>query len=166
MRKVLSLPRWQLYLLMAVLPPVCEELLCRGFLFASFRARFGDLRAVLFTAVLFGALHLDLQRIPATAIAGLALGYVRLRTGTILFPILFHMAYNATLFDLATEGILQDLASRFGIAAHDEHRLLDRPPLLAVAAAAAALAGAAVWLRLAEPRNDAKAPDATDVQAR
>jgi sodium transport system permease protein len=166
MKLVTDLPRWQLYLLVAVLPPVCEELLCRGFLFASFRARFGDLLAVLFTAVLFGALHLDLQRIPATAIAGLALGYVRLRTGTIVAPILFHMAYNATLFDLATDGILHRIAARFGIATHDVQRLLDRPPLLAVAAAAAALAGAAVWLRLAEPRNDAKEPDATEGQAR
>ncbi len=154
MKLVTDLPRWQLYLLVAVLPPVCEEMLCRGFLFSAFRARFGDVRAVVFSAVLFGALHLDLQRIPATAIAGLALGYVRLRTGTIVFPILFHMVYNATLFDLATDGFLADLAARFGIAAHDVRRLLERPPLLAVAAAAAALAGAAVWLRLTGARDD------------
>jgi len=166
MKLVTDLPRWELYVLVAFLPPVCEELLCRGFLFASFRSRFGDLQAVLFSAVLFGALHLELQRMPATALAGLALGYVRLRTGTIVAPILFHMAYNATLFDLATDGILHRVAGRLGIAANEVHRLLERPPLLAVAAAAAALAGAAVWLRLVEPREGAEEPDATADDAR
>jgi sodium transport system permease protein len=130
MGKVFELPRWQLYLLLAVLPPVCEELLCRGFLLSSFRARFGDLQAILFSAILFGLLHLDVHRVPATAFAGLALGYIRLRTGSIVPAVLFHMTYN---------GI---------IATPELHRFLERPPPSAIAAAAVALAGGAVWLRL------------------
>jgi membrane protease YdiL (CAAX protease family) len=133
MQKVFQLPRWQLYLLLAVLPPVCEELLCRGFLLSSFRARFGDMQAVLFSALLFGVLHLDVHRVPATAMAGLALGYIRVRTGSIAPAILFHMIYN---------GI---------IATPELHRYLDRPPLSAIAAAAVAVAGSALWLRLVEP---------------
>ncbi|HEX5137767.1 MAG TPA: ABC transporter permease subunit/CPBP intramembrane protease [Planctomycetota bacterium] len=166
MKRVTELPRWQLYLLVAFLPPVCEELLCRGFLLSSFRARFGDLQAILLSAVLFGALHLDLQRIPATAIAGIALGYVRLRTGTIVAPVLFHMIYNGTLFDLATDGYLQEIASWFGVPTNEMHLLLEKPPLAAVAAAAAAFAGAAVWLRLVEPRSEVAAPDAAAAAAR
>lgn len=127
-KRVMALPGWQRLVLLAVLPPVCEELLCRGFLFSSFRARFGDARAVLFSALLFGALHVDIYRIPATALAGLALGYVRLRTGTILMPILFHMTYN---------GIL---------ATPEAERFLELP-VWGLAPAAAALAGAFVWLR-------------------
>ncbi|MFI5403285.1 MAG: ABC transporter permease subunit/CPBP intramembrane protease [Planctomycetota bacterium] len=130
MKKVMTLPGWQLYPLVAVLPPVCEELLCRGFLFSSFRARFGDAKAILLSALLFGLLHLDVQRIPATALAGVALGYVRLRTGSILAPILFHVTYNGLLL------------------AAERHRLIDDElPMAAVGAAAVALAGAVVWLR-------------------
>ncbi len=148
MEKVLNLPWWQLYLLIAVLPPICEELLCRGFLFSSFRARFGDLQAVLFSALLFGVLHLDVHRIPATALAGVALGYIRLRTGSIVAPILFHMAYNGLL-------VTADL-----------HRYLDRPPVAAIAAAAAALVGAAVWLHRIGSRGDTPEPGAAHGDAR
>jgi sodium transport system permease protein len=158
MQLLTELPRWKLLVLVAVLPPVCEELLCRGFLFASFRARFGAVWAVLLSAVLFGVLHLEAYRIPATALVGVALGYVRLRTGSIVPPILFHMAYNATLFDLGTGGVLYDFAAKLGVGANDVQRLLERPPLLAVAAAVAALVGAAYWLRLVEPRGETGEP--------
>jgi sodium transport system permease protein len=128
-RLIEGLPRWQLFILLAVLPPVCEEILCRGFLLSSFRARFGDARAILITALLFGALHLDYQRFPATAMAGLALGYVRVSTGSLLPPILFHMTYN---------GIL---------ATPETHRILEEPHAVTLGLSAAALAGAALWLR-------------------
>jgi sodium transport system permease protein len=139
MKRIFELPRWQLYLLLAVLPPVCEELLCRGFLLSSFRARFGDGLSILFSALLFGGLHLDVHRVPATTLAGLALGYIRVHTGSIVPAILFHMIYN---------GI---------IATPELHRFLDRPPLSAIAAAAVALAGAAVWLRLIGPAGAPRA---------
>jgi sodium transport system permease protein len=158
MGKLLGLPRWQLYLLVAVIPPICEELLFRGFLFSALRARFGDLWTVLLTAFLFGLLHLEPQRIPATALAGVALGYVRLRTGSIAAPIFFHVAYNAMLFDLSTGGILFDAAAWCGVGADQMRRLLDRPPAVAVVAAAAALVGAAYWLKLVQPPSETGEP--------
>jgi len=85
------------FCLLAVLPPICEEILCRGFLMASFRSRFGVRRAVVITALLFGALHLDLYRFPATFIAGLMLGFVWLRTRSIFACILFHATYNGII---------------------------------------------------------------------
>ncbi|MHC4222608.1 MAG: CPBP family glutamic-type intramembrane protease, partial [Planctomycetota bacterium] len=30
-----------LFVLLAILPPICEELMCRGYLLSSFRTRFG-----------------------------------------------------------------------------------------------------------------------------
>ncbi len=84
-------------LLLAVLPPVCEELLCRGFLLSSLKTRFGAVRAVALTALLFGLLHLDASRIPATAAAGVVLGTVAILTRSIFGSILFHSVYNAVL---------------------------------------------------------------------
>ncbi len=90
-------PFWLGLLLLAIVPPLCEEALCRGFLLSSFRARYGDGRAILVTACLFGALHLDLHRFPATTAAGLLLGLVCVRTRSILAPLLFHAVYNGIL---------------------------------------------------------------------
>jgi sodium transport system permease protein len=89
-----SFPPWLFFVLLAVVPPVCEELLCRGFLFAGLRPRLGAWKTVVVTAALFAALHLSLPRFPATFAAGLLLGYIRLRTGSVLACILFHMCWN------------------------------------------------------------------------
>ena len=83
--------------LLAVLPPVCEELLCRGFLLSGLRGRYGGARAVLLSAVLFGVLHLDLYRFPATFLAGLMLGFILVRTRSVFACILFHAVYNSIL---------------------------------------------------------------------
>ncbi len=88
---------WLFFALLAVLPPICEEILCRGFLLSSFRARFGTVGAVVVSAILFGALHLDLYRFPATCAAGLVMGYLLIRSGSLVTTILFHAAYNGTI---------------------------------------------------------------------
>jgi len=92
-----EVPAWLFCLMLAALPPICEELLCRGFLLSSFRARLGTVGAIGASAVLFGVLHLDLYRFPATCAAGLVMGYVLVRTGSIVASILFHAAYNGTI---------------------------------------------------------------------
>jgi len=134
-------PLWLGLLLLAVLPPICEEALCRGFLLASFRARYGDGRAVLVTAVLFGALHLDLHRFPATAAAGLVLGLLCVRTGSILASLLFHAVYNGilalTLYAPPVERAL-DAALQPGVAG-------------ASALLAAAGLGGTLWFLLRRP---------------
>ncbi|MHC4955936.1 MAG: ABC transporter permease subunit/CPBP intramembrane protease [Planctomycetota bacterium] len=93
-----AIPLWLLYVLIAVLPPICEELMCRGFLLSAFRPRRGDQRAVVLTAFLFAVLHLEIYRIPGTFVGGLVLGYICVCTGSIFASILFHMAYNGILF--------------------------------------------------------------------
>ena len=64
---LMAAPLPLLLVLFAVLPPLCEELLCRGFLLSGFRARFGDGKAVWLSAALFGALHMEFTRILPTA---------------------------------------------------------------------------------------------------
>ena len=88
---------WVFFALLAVLPPICEELVCRGFLLSAFRTRFGARGAIVLSAAFFGLLHLDLMRFPVTFAAGLILGFVLVRTGSIFATILFHMAWNGTL---------------------------------------------------------------------
>jgi len=138
---VQALPWWQLFLLLAVLPPLCEETLCRGFLLSSFRSRLGGRAAIVVTALLFGALHLDLYRFPATAAAGLMLGYVCLRTGSLFASILFHMVYN---------GIIA-----LFVAIPDLRDVLDTPPVWAAAAGTFVVGGAVAYFeRRAQPAGD------------
>ena len=97
-RHLESVPVVVMFLLFAVLPPICEELMYRGFVLSSLRPRRGDLRAVVITAAMFAAMHLEAYRLPGTFLAGLMLGFVLVRTRSIFAAILFHMAYNGTIF--------------------------------------------------------------------
>jgi membrane protease YdiL (CAAX protease family) len=77
----------------ALVPALCEEVLVRGVVLPSLVTIIGGPAAVVVSAVLFGLMHLDPYRFPFTCAVGLALGAVRLRTGS-LFP---SVAAHATL---------------------------------------------------------------------
>lgn len=104
-RPLMAAPLPLLLVLFAVLPPLCEELLFRGFVLSGFRARFGEGKAVVLSAILFGALHMELTRILPTAVIGLLLGFVLVRTGSLLAPILVHAVYNGLLVTLSAAGL-------------------------------------------------------------
>jgi len=146
MKHVESIPLAVMFLLIAVLPPICEELMCRGFLLSAFRPRRGALQAVLLSAFLFAALHLDLYRIPATFLAGLMLCLVAVRTRSIFAAMLFHMVYNGTIF-------LSEAWPEIGYG-------MQAVSPLAMGIAAVGL-GVAIWqfLQLAEPRPAAPGVD-------
>jgi sodium transport system permease protein len=86
--------------LIAVLPGVCEELLCRGFLLSSFRPRFGNAGAIVLVAILFGLLHMNPYRLLPTMFLGLLLGMIVVYTGSI-FPSMFAHAMSNSLSFLA-----------------------------------------------------------------
>jgi len=98
MKHAESLPFGLLLVLVAVLPPICEELMCRGFLLSAFRPRRGTMQAVLISAAFFALLHLEPFRIPGTFLAGVMLGWIAVWTRSIFAAILFHSVYNGTIF--------------------------------------------------------------------
>lgn len=81
--------------LMALVPAICEELAFRGFIFGGLIRERGRLRAVVVTALLFGISHGVLQQSIAATIMGLLLGWIALRTGSVLPGILIHFTNNA-----------------------------------------------------------------------
>ncbi len=76
------------------LGPFMEELLFRDMILKRAR-RVGDRTAVVFTAVLFGLMHGNLLQFFYAAAIGLILGYVAVRTSSIRYTVLMHMAINS-----------------------------------------------------------------------
>lgn len=93
--QIASAPWIGVVLLMALLPAVCEELAFRGFVFGGLVREKGKLRAVVLTAVMFGISHGVLQQSIAASMMGIVLGWITLRTGSILPCILIHFTNNA-----------------------------------------------------------------------
>ena len=94
-----------LVLLLGVLPAVAEEALFRGWCLSGYRSEMGGFASVLLSAVLFGAFHLEPERIAFTGALGLGLGFLALRTGSICPAILAHALHNGITVVFAKESL-------------------------------------------------------------
>jgi len=81
-------------LVVGLLPAVTEELLLRGVILPALR-RFGDGFAVTCAAALFALLHQNMEQAPMAFVSGLALGWVYVRSGRLVSPMLVHLWNNA-----------------------------------------------------------------------
>lgn len=90
-----TVPWLSVVFLMAFIPAVCEELAFRGFIFGGLVRQGGRLRAVVVTALMFGISHGFLQQSIAASCMGVLLGWIALRTGSVLPCILVHFTNNA-----------------------------------------------------------------------
>lgn len=83
-------------LLASVFAPVAEELLFRGWLYTGLRPLMGASATILVSSALFGLAHWESTHLYALAVfpVGLALGYVRERTGSIKATMSVHAAFN------------------------------------------------------------------------
>ncbi|MDE7478561.1 MAG: CPBP family intramembrane metalloprotease, partial [Lachnospiraceae bacterium] len=79
----------------AVTPAVCEEMLFRGVILHSLKAKYRVSTAMVITAVLFGIFHMSLIKFIPTGLLGLALCIVVWRTGSIYPAMLMHFINNA-----------------------------------------------------------------------
>ncbi|WP_168565402.1 ABC transporter permease subunit/CPBP intramembrane protease [Crateriforma spongiae] len=93
--QISSAPWLTIVFLMALVPAICEELAFRGFIFGGLLRGNGRVRAVVVSAIMFGVSHGVLQQSIAATCMGLLLGWVALRTGSVLPGILIHFTNNA-----------------------------------------------------------------------
>ncbi len=83
------------YLIFAISPAICEELLFRGVLLSSFKARMRPALAVLLTGLLFGIFHIYFFRMLPTAVLGISLSYIVYRTGSVYPGMISHALHNS-----------------------------------------------------------------------
>jgi membrane protease YdiL (CAAX protease family) len=82
----------------AATPAICEELVLRGIALPALLSALGNAGAVVGSAALFALIHLDPYRSAFTFGLGLALGALRVRTRSLLAPILAHALVNTITF--------------------------------------------------------------------
>ena len=84
-----------------VQPAIIEELAFRGVILAALERVLGVRDAVIVSALMFMVIHLTVLSFPHLFLIGLALGYLRVRTGSLYPCILAHFLHN--LFVLLSE---------------------------------------------------------------
>jgi sodium transport system permease protein len=100
---------WQVVLLLAVLPAICEELAFRGFILSGLRHLGSKWGAIVISSIFFGITHLMLQQSVTAAILGMVIGYMAVQTGSLLPCMVYHVVHNALMFvmmQLADDGDL------------------------------------------------------------
>ena len=101
-----SVSPWLILAALAVVPGIFEEWFFRGFLFGAVRERVSPAKAILGTALLFGAFHvlsavLAVERFLPSTCLGLVLGWVRWRTASVLPGMALHATHNGLLLMMA-----------------------------------------------------------------
>ncbi len=79
----------------AAAPAICEEMLFRGLIFHSMKARYRASTAMVCTAVIFGIYHMSLVKLPATSLLGFILCYAVWMTDSIYPAMMMHFINNA-----------------------------------------------------------------------
>ncbi len=95
-------PLWEAWLLIAITPAICEELLFRGFIMSGFR-RFGPWPAIITTALLFGLAHTSIYRLLPTMVLGILFGFAVWKTGSIIPAMICHALNNGLMAALARD---------------------------------------------------------------
>lgn len=81
------------FIFTCVVAPLTEEFIFRGALLAPLR-KYGDLFAIVVTSILFSLVHGNLGQIPGALIIGLVLGFVTVKSGSIIPAIIIHFINN------------------------------------------------------------------------
>ncbi|HNG75273.1 MAG TPA: CPBP family glutamic-type intramembrane protease [Candidatus Obscuribacter sp.] len=105
MEQILGLghePLWLLLLIVALSPGICEELLFRGLIFSLLRKRLRQGQLILAVGALFGLFHMSVMRFLPTAILGMLLTFIRLRSRSIYPCMCLHAAHNGMAVLLAS----------------------------------------------------------------
>ncbi len=109
---------WQLLLIIAVAPAICEELAFRGFVLSGLRHMGHRWRAIIISSLFFGLTHPMLQQSLVACLVGIVIGYIAVQTGSILPGMIYHMIHNGLGLELAYGQLSQWFAGTFpGLAA-------------------------------------------------
>jgi sodium transport system permease protein len=110
------------FLLLAVLPAVCEEVSFRGMVLSGMLHRSTPLRAILITAFFFAVFHLSMHRFPGVFLIGLGATYLVFKFNSIFTGMILHACVNGYSAFVVMHpaydwtGILQNKASFWSVA--------------------------------------------------
>lgn len=81
------------FLIIALTPGICEEIMFRGFIMSSY-GRFGKKKAIIYSAILFGVFHFNIENLLGPIYLGLLFGIIAHKTDSIYPTIVGHTANN------------------------------------------------------------------------
>lgn len=87
------------FLIIALTPGICEEVMFKGLVLNGYR-KLGRKKAIIYSSILFGIFHFNLQNLLGPIYLGIVLGVIFTRTNSLYASILGHTANNAIALSL------------------------------------------------------------------
>lgn len=91
---LVSIPFLAAFLIIAVTPAICEEVVFRGVFLKSLNPQKHKWAAIVICGVIFGVFHGDVFRFVPTAIGGVVMAYILLENGNMFYNCFFHFINN------------------------------------------------------------------------
>lgn len=91
---VLMMPMPVMALVMGVIGPMSEEIVCRGVVFNGYKRSGNTFRAILLSALVFGLMHMNFNQAAYAIFLGIVMAVLVEATGSIWGSIIFHMTVN------------------------------------------------------------------------
>lgn len=130
---MLGISLWHLWLLSGVVAPVCEELLCRGILFGSYRRSGLRWKAVIASSLCFALLHMNFNQAAYAICIGVAMALLVEASGSVFCSMLVHMVINSTsVLEMGqmTQATLEEL-QEYQISSQDMYEVIGITSLIA-----------------------------------
>ena len=88
----------------ALIGPVCEEIIFRGVILEGLAKKYNPTKALIFSALIFGIIHLQPLQVIGAFFAGLILGWIYLKTESLWVVVVLHIIHNFVAFTFADLG--------------------------------------------------------------
>ena len=93
---MLSVPWWQILLMVGIIGPVSEEFVFRGVIYHGYKTSQRFVGSMLLSALLFGLNHLNFNQMSYAVLVGIVSVLLLEGSGSIFYSMLFHICINTT----------------------------------------------------------------------
>lgn len=93
---MLSVPWWQILLMVGIVGPVSEEFVFRGVIYHGYKTSQRFVGSMLLSALLFGLTHLNFNQMSYAVLVGIVSVLLLEGSGSIFYSMLFHICINTT----------------------------------------------------------------------
>lgn len=93
---MLSVPWWQILIMVGIIGPVSEEFVFRGVIYHGYKTSQRFVGSMLLSALLFGLTHLNFNQMSYAVLVGIVSVLLLEGSGSIFYSMLFHICINTT----------------------------------------------------------------------
>ena len=93
---MLSVPWWQILLMVGIIGPVSEEFVFRGVIYHGYKTSQRFVGSMLLSALLYGLTHLNFNQMSYAVLVGIVSVLLLEGSGSIFYSMLFHICINTT----------------------------------------------------------------------